>query len=222
MKTKDLIRELQEADPSGEIECCVGNVDIWTITVEPAYYDGRLQVLKRDPERTGKCYDIIGGKYVTKGQKVVLGTLSITDILWEDPDAEIDYSECGDPERYKKLDDETRQAGRDVERKVEMDAFYRWVKSKAEEIRPGGEDCRHTSDYAYEKLGLSPKDPVKDLPPKKEKYGGILGIGAKEYEVWPSWNDRRNAMWDDTLEVYWRGGWGVRRKGTTDDESVDL
>jgi len=54
---------------------------------------------------------------------------------------------------------------------------------------------------------------VKDLPPKKEKTGGFLGIGGKEYEVWPSWNDRREAMWDDTLEGYGRGGWGIRRKG---------
>jgi hypothetical protein len=204
MKTKDLIRELQEADPSGEIEVCVGNVDIWTVITEPAYYDGRLQVLKRDPEKTGKCYDIIGGKYVTSGQKVVIETRSITDVLWDEPDAEIDYSECGGAaDRYRASDDETRKASREVELKIEMDAFYRWVKDKTQAIRPDGEDCRHASDYAFEKLGLSPKDPVKDLPPKKDAQG---------YEWWPSWDERRRAMWDDTLEVYWKGGWGVRRR----------
>ena len=204
MKTKDLIAELNEADPSGELEVCVENVDIFTVTTEPAYWDGRLQVLKRDPAKK-PYYDIVGGKYTSKGSKVVISPMSITDLLWSDPDAEIDYSEVGNPdsaERYRKSDDETRAAAREVELKVEMDAFYRWVKSKTEEIRPNGEDCRHSADYAFEKLGLSPKDPVKDLPPKKDG----------KYEVWPSWDERRRAMWDDTLEVYWRGGWGVRRK----------
>jgi hypothetical protein len=205
MKTKDLIAELQEADPSGELEVCVENVDIFTVTTEPAYWDGRLQVLKRD-EAKKPYYDVVGGKYTSKGSKVVISPMSITDLLWSDPDAEIDYSEVGNPdsaERYRKSDDETRKASRDVELKVEMDAFYRWVKRKAEEVRPGGEDCRHSSDYAFEKLGLSPKDPVKELPTKTDKDG---------YTWHASWNDRREAMWDDTLEVYWRGGWGVRRK----------
>ena len=34
MKIKDLIAALQEADPSGEIECCVGNVDIWYVALK--------------------------------------------------------------------------------------------------------------------------------------------------------------------------------------------
>src|SRR5271155_1923374 len=209
MKTKDLIAELQEADPSGELECCIENVDIFSVATEPAYWDGRLQLLTRDPAKK-PYFDVIGGKYTSKGAKVVISPMSITDVLWDNPDAVIDYSEVGgSADRYRVSDDETRKASRDVELKVEMDAFYRWVKSKAEEIRPGGEDCRHSSDYAFEKLGLSPKDPVKALPPRKEK----LDKGSdKEYEVWPSWNDRRNAMWDDTLEVYWHGGWGVRKK----------
>jgi hypothetical protein len=208
MKTKDLIAELQEADPSGEIEVCVGNVDIFSVATEPAYWDGRLQVLKRDPAKK-PYFDVIGGKYVTSGQKVVIETMSITDVLWDNPDAEIDYGGLGaNAERYRKMDDETRAASRDVEMKVELDAFYRWVKRKTEEIRPGGEDCRHSSDYAFEKLGLSPKDPVKDLPTKKDEHG---------YEWHASWNDRREAMWDDTLEVYWRGGWGVRRKDGTNE-----
>jgi len=210
MKTKDLIKELQEADPSGELEVCVGNIDIWTVTVLPAYYDGKLQVLKRDPALTGKCYDIIGGKYVSGGSKVVLEPMSITDVLWDNPEAEIDYGFLGAAAgSYKTTDDATRQASRDVELKVEMDAFHRWVKSKADVIRPENSDkCRGGSDAFYEKH-LSPKDPVKELPTTE-----------KDGMTWhASWNDRRNAWWDDTLEVYWRGGWGVRKKdGSTEVE----
>jgi len=210
MKTKDLIAELQEADPSGELECCIENVDIFTVVTEPAYWDGRLQVLTRDPAKK-PYFDVIGGKYTSKGHKVVISPMSITDVLWDNPDAEIDYSELGgNSDSYRKSDDETRKASREVELKVEMDAFHRWMKRHAETIRPGGEDCRRSADYAFEKLGLSPKDPVKDLPTKKDAQG---------YEWHASWADRREAMWDDTLEVYWRGGWGVRKKdGSTEVE----
>jgi hypothetical protein len=211
MKSKELIRQLLELDPKGEVEVCVGNHDIWTVDLEPAYYDGRLQVLVRDPELTGKCFDIVGAKYVSKGQKITITSMGVTDVLWDNPDAKIDYSEV-EPHagRYRESDDKTREASRDVEVKVEKDAFHRWMKEKAEAIRPGGEDCRRSAHYHYDKLGLTPKDPVKELPPKKDKDG---------YEWWPSWDERRRAMWDDTLEVYWNGGWGVRKKGSTDDET---
>ena len=208
MKTKDLIAELQEADPSGELECCIENVDIFSVATEPAYWDGRLQLLTRDPAKK-PYFDVIGGKYTSKGAKVVISPMSITDVLWDNPDAVIDYSEVGgSADRYRVSDDETRKASRDVELKVEMDAFHRWVKSKADVIRPENSDkCRGGSDAFYEKH-LSPKDPVKELPTTE-----------KDGMTWhASWNDRRNAWWDDTLEVYWRGGWGIRKK----DGSVEV
>ncbi len=48
MKTKELIRQLQREDPSGELECCVDNSDIFFVEHLPAYYDGCLEVLVRD------------------------------------------------------------------------------------------------------------------------------------------------------------------------------
>ena len=203
MKTKDLIAELQEADPSGELEVCVENIDIFTVTTEPAYWDGRLQLLMRDPAKK-PYFDVVGGRYVSSGHKVVISPMSITDVLWDNPEAEIDYGGLGaNAERYRASDDKTRKASRDVELKVEMDAFHGWAKKQADAIRPENSDrCRGASDSFYEKH-LSPKDPVKDLPTKKDEHG---------YEWHASWHDRREAMWDDTLEVYWRGGWGIRRK----------
>ena len=78
MKTKELIRQLQDADPSGEIEVCVGNVDIHFVERLEAYYDGTLQVLTRDETRKG--YKIVGGKYKRTGSKINLHTLSISDV----------------------------------------------------------------------------------------------------------------------------------------------
>ena len=51
MKSKELIRLLQEEDPSGEVEVCVQNFDILGIHTEPAYWDGSLQVLMRDASK---------------------------------------------------------------------------------------------------------------------------------------------------------------------------
>lgn len=209
MKSKELIKQLQEIDPTGEEEVCVDNVDIFTLTSKPAYWDGRLQLLIRDPKLVD-CYDVIGAKYVVGGSKIVISPMSVTDVLWDDPEAFIDYSELekGMPysvDRYRVADDATRKVSRNVTLKVEMDAFYRWVKKKAEEIRPGGDECRGTSDYFFEKH-LHVDDPVKDIPPKKEVKDG------QEYTIYPSWNERREAMWNETIEVYWRGGWGIRKK----------
>ena len=82
-----------------------------------------------------------------------------------------------------------------------MDTFHNWVKKKVDQIRPG-EDCRYEADHFYREAPLSPKDPVKDLPAKK---------GSDGY-MHPSWNERREAMWDDTIEVYWGLGVGIGRR----------
>lgn len=62
MKTKELIRRLQEEDPTGELEVTVGKTDIYFIQTLPGYYDGCYQVLKRDQELEGRCYSVIGAE----------------------------------------------------------------------------------------------------------------------------------------------------------------
>ena len=83
MKTKELIKRLQEIDPSGEIECCIMNMDIHFADLMPAYWDGTLEILKRDPDC--KFYNIIGGKYTQNGPKIKIIPLSITDAISIDP-----------------------------------------------------------------------------------------------------------------------------------------
>lgn len=207
MKVKELIRLLQEEDPTGETEVCVDNIDIFSVHTEPAYWDGKLQLLIRDDSKK-PYYDVVGAKYVTKGCKIVLHPMSVSDVLWDNPDAEVDYSELhpSSVASYKEQDDKTRQRSRDVELKVEMDGFYRWVKKKVDAVRPG-EECRYVADSFY-KENLSPKDPVKDLPPKPDKDGNLWH---------PSWAERREAYWDDLLEVYWEGGWEIRKRDAQAD-----
>ena len=90
MKTKDLIKLLQEADPSGEGNVVVGNADIHFIEPQPAYYDGCMQVLIRDPA-LAPYYNIVGAKYQGKGNKLNIHTLSISDAIANDPEIPIYY-----------------------------------------------------------------------------------------------------------------------------------
>lgn len=114
MKTKELIRLLQEADPSGEIEVCVENEDIFFVEKAPAYWDGRLEILIRDESIKG--YNVIGAKITSKGKKLRIRTLSIDDAIFESPDMPVEI-DVGSPEmekRYKKAVRKWRREAIDV------------------------------------------------------------------------------------------------------------
>ena|ERR1700742_1628707 len=89
MKTKDLIRLLNELDPTGEGHACIGNKDILSAHWEGSYYDGCLQVLKRE----GDFYepDIVGAEIRSKGRKLVIEPWSISDALWNEPDMPVAF-----------------------------------------------------------------------------------------------------------------------------------
>ncbi len=82
MKTGELIRLLQEADPSGEVECCIDNHDIYSVELWPAFYDGALEILIRDPSLRPN-YDVIGGIIRRTGQKIRLRSLPLEDAVWD-------------------------------------------------------------------------------------------------------------------------------------------
>ncbi len=104
VKTHELIRQLQEADPSGELECCVGNHDIHFVQRSPANYDGMLQVLVRDPGRKG--FQIIAGIIQCQGQKVQIHTLSLQECLFEfDNNFSIEIR-CDDVSNRKRAEDQ--------------------------------------------------------------------------------------------------------------------
>jgi len=83
MKTKEFIRRLQEADPTGEVECCVGNLDIYFVTQEPSYYDGPLQVLVHDESKRDKEYSVIGAKLLRNSSKIQIHTIGIDDAIFD-------------------------------------------------------------------------------------------------------------------------------------------
>jgi hypothetical protein len=84
MKTKELIRQLHKADPTGEMEVTVGKADIHFVGVQPYYHDGLTQILLRD--ETNPYYNIIGAEVRSNGQHVHIRPLTIETAIWEDPD----------------------------------------------------------------------------------------------------------------------------------------
>lgn len=100
MKTKELIRRLQEEDPLGETEVNVNGEDIYFCEKYPGYYDGAYEVLIHAEHRK-PYYSPIGAKICRRGEKVVIKTLSSEDLLWDNPDALIQYDAPETEERYK-------------------------------------------------------------------------------------------------------------------------
>ncbi len=106
MKTKELIRQLKEADPSGELECVVGNVAIIDVGTEPGYYDGWYEVLIRDDEGCVKA-----ARVTKKRDKVSIFTHPIEWVLLDNPEMPIyiDDNEERYVKRYEDLRKETRR-----------------------------------------------------------------------------------------------------------------
>jgi len=92
MKTKELIRQLQEIDPEGEAEVVVGRSDIYFLEKTAMFYDGLPTILIRDPSKQ-PYYDVIGFKASCTGTKIMIKTYDYEDVLWnvKDPIIELDY-----------------------------------------------------------------------------------------------------------------------------------
>ncbi len=90
MKTKDLIRELQELDPTGEVEVTSGNSDIHSLERLPSYYDGCAKILIKD-ESKKPYHDIIGVRICSEGDKIRLNSPGIDSIFLDTPEAIIEY-----------------------------------------------------------------------------------------------------------------------------------
>lgn len=161
MKTKELIRQLQEADPSGEEEVCVGNVDIHFVELLPAYYDGALQVLTRD--ENCKFYNIIGAKYKRSGNKVKIHTLSITDAISNNREMPVDYSELPTDrqESAKKSHDELREWHKRLENQLEWDYFHKWVAKQAYYVTADTDEIEGAVFRFFEKH-VSADDPLPE------------------------------------------------------------
>jgi hypothetical protein len=103
MKSCELIKLLQQVDPSGETECVVGGEDIYFVARAPCYYDGTPCLLIRDPNKA-PYWDVVGIRKMNAGDKIKIHTLSALDVIVE---AETSPS-ISIPSDYDALRDEWR------------------------------------------------------------------------------------------------------------------
>lgn len=74
---------IQQEDPEGTAEVCVGTAPVWFVERVPAYYDGRLEFVERvngKPVRAGWRAD---------GSKVRIRTDDVETAIYDNPDVEI-------------------------------------------------------------------------------------------------------------------------------------
>ena len=185
MKTKVLIDLLQKADPSGEEEVCVGNVDIHFVHADAAYWDGPLQVLERNEE--SEYYNIIGAKYKRSGTKINIATLSITDAICNDTKLPVDYSELSDHRRDVAIEahNKLRVWYENMENEHEEEYFVQWAKEQALKLTEDIEDIDYLAKSFFREQGMS----HDDLLPK----GGVPN--GKSYV------DTRKSQWSTLYEV---------------------
>ena len=192
MKTKELIKQLREADPTGEEEVTVGNTDIHFVDgLLPSYYDGCQQILILD-EKNIDSYNVIGGKVRAEGNKVVIRLHSISDAIFENPKLPVDYSELvGDTKkRYKANHDKMRKFSKDCNYKLTLDNFIKFIENRIPAF-----DKTQIKQSAQEFFDRNSSWIIsEDLP----QYETIKPDGSK---IYASWNDRQQTYWNDKVFV---------------------
>jgi len=150
VKTKKVIELLQKADPSGENEVCVDNMDIYSIHSEPAYWNGTQQVLERNESDPG--YNVVSAKYKTSGTKIVIQPLSILDAICNEPYLQIDYSELSDSNRDATIKHNQEHAEwiKNLENRLLKLSFIEWAKEKISKITANEVEMKSEAETFFE------------------------------------------------------------------------
>ncbi|HMC00795.1 MAG TPA: hypothetical protein VKN14_07155 [Flavobacteriaceae bacterium] len=120
MKTKELIEQLQKADPSGDCEVVADGTPIYFVAKLPAYYDGPLAILIHDEKLKDKCYSITGYKLTCTGEKIRLHLTDLESVIFEDSEATVDLSELPESQknRWEKLIQDLRKESRKIDEEI--------------------------------------------------------------------------------------------------------
>jgi len=176
MKTKDLILALQKIDPTGELECCVDNIDIYTIRLEPSYWDGLQQVLIRDPN-LAPYYNVVGAKYVSDNTKVRISCLSIEDAIFEDEKLVVTYDDHS--KRMEEKVEQYREQSEKIKNNCECIMFVSYVHEKCP-------DLDETAAIKYYNNHLHYSDEMPEDIRTENKS---------------SWFERRKKQWDRQINI---------------------
>lgn len=100
MTTAELIANLKSLDPEGTTEITVDGAAIYFCEYLPAYYDGCL--IKLDQDKNNPHYNITGATLQRHGFKVRIHTLSLEDVIEEDPNIPIKFEMEQEAEKHYK------------------------------------------------------------------------------------------------------------------------
>lgn len=174
MKTKELIAKLQEVDPSGELHCCIGNIDIGSIYASVGYWDGCYQVLNYDNKG-----EIISAEYKSNGYKVVIRTYSIFDVIFDNANIPILFDSDYAKEHYGHLVERYKKSAVDIHNSCYKDLFIRWAKEKYSDYEEV-----ETENCAIQFFDLKLKDTYNNIP---EGEGSVA--------------DRFYSLWNNTISL---------------------
>lgn len=192
MKTKELVKLLMLADPTGEEECCIGNSDIISVERMPAYYDGCLQVLERD--KTNPNYNVIGAKYVGNGIKINIVPYTI----FENENLPITFENISQSkiEYYQTLIAKHRKTVYTLQEKSERDYFIEHMTKRLVDSEDFDLDEVEQTAREFFNANLSYKDPIPaDIVSSNTSYIG-----------------RRNLQWQREIAVDFVGDKFIFRK----------
>lgn len=198
MKTKDLIKRLQDADPTGEVECCIGNADICDVYSQKANWDGCLQVLVRD--ESGR---IVSGKYTSKGVKISIYPICIRDMILEYDDFPVEFDLSGQHyiDRYSRAVTKYREESIRINHDVELSVFIQYMHRRLSDQY--GEDFDNEEVVAaateFYNSSLSFRDEIPgDLVGAYTEEVSSTGDKRKTYL---SYNNKRSIQWNRELVV---------------------
>lgn len=122
MTTEALIKELQNADPSGKLDVTIGKTPIHFVEEIGAYYDGCLQRLVHDQAKA-PYYDIVAGVITSKGSHITIHTLSIEDAILDNPTLPVTFDLEGEGriKYYKEMVDGWRSETMMVIEKLDVE-----------------------------------------------------------------------------------------------------
>jgi hypothetical protein len=172
MKTKDLIKILQESDPSGELQVCIDNKDIHYIIGVPAYYDGCAEVLIHDDKD-----NLIGAKYISDGTKIQIKPLSIQDAIFNEEELTVEYETQYARNHYEKHVEKYREQAIDIKEKAECSLFLEYLKNKL-----GDFDVLIAEKFYFNNLSYT------------DTLDGCLNYNE-------SWRDRRFKQWEKNITI---------------------
>lgn len=123
MKTKELVKQLILADPDGEAEVCVDNVDIIDVDGPmPTYYDGQFVQIVIDTNLAR----VVDGRGVSKvmprtsGSKIKLRTMDAEEAFLDNPEAELIQDTYNPDREHQWLETvkKYREAGRELKKEI--------------------------------------------------------------------------------------------------------